>query len=130
MAKCGEVVIALLAALSLHAAPSLAADSPALPDAPEATEAPKRHTSYEEAIPREHTTIESIQYAATIYAIVLAGYLYISRDEVFHNASLQNYAANFGNMTFFDQDLPSSNWGVHLLTGAVTYEFYRARSYT
>lgn len=85
---------------------------------------------YEKVVPRDHQTIESIQYLGALYLISTSVYLYISRNEVFHNASLQNYARNFGNLSIFDQDLPGSNWGVHFITGAVVYEFYRARNYS
>jgi len=87
-------------------------------------------TRYEEAAPRPHDFIESFRYVSIIYVVTTAAYLYTSRDEVFNNGSLQNYARNFGNLTFFDQDLPASNWGVHLLTGSLAYEFYRGRSYS
>ena len=91
--------------------------------------ADEERTYYEEPVPRPHTTGESVKYLASLYFITLGGYLYISRNEVFNNATLQSYGRNFGSITIFDQDLPSSNWGVHLITGAVAYEFYRARSY-
>jgi hypothetical protein len=90
----------------------------------------EERTQYHEVIPREHSTIETVQYLGIIYVLSFGTYLLVSRDEVFHNASFQNYISNFGNLTFFDQDLPSANWGVHIYTGANAYQFYRARSYT
>ncbi len=94
------------------------------------TQSTKDLPRYQETTARPHDFIESFRYVSIIYVVTTAGYLYISQDEVFHNASLQNYARNFGNMTFFDEDLPSANWGVHLLTGSLAYEFYRGRSYS
>lgn len=87
-------------------------------------------TYYEEAIPRPHEPIETWRYLGYIYLATLPVYLIASHNQVFNNATLTNYAENFGNIAIFDQDLPSSNWGVHLITGTLAYEFYRARSYS
>ena len=87
-------------------------------------------TRYGPVVSRPHDTMETVQYVGYIYLLTLGSYLYISRDEVFHNASFSRYVSNFGNIAIFDQDLPTANWGVHLLTGAVAFEFYRARSYS
>jgi hypothetical protein len=85
---------------------------------------------YVEATPRPHSFGESALYVGAIYVGSLGGYLLLSREEVIPNATLQNYFSNFGSMTFFDQDSPGSNWGIHFLTGMLLYQFYRARSYS
>ena len=50
--------------------------------------------------------------------VTLLGYLYINRHELFPNATFSRYLSNFGNLTLFDQDLPTANWVMHLVTGA------------
>jgi hypothetical protein len=91
---------------------------------------PEQRTHFDEVRPRPHQFIESFQYVAYLYLISTPLYLLQNHEEVFNNATLQSYAANFGNIAMFDQDQPSAGWVTHFVSGAVVYQFYRARSYT
>lgn len=81
---------------------------------------------YVEVTPREHETKETVLYVGSLYVFTAAGFTWINWDKLQQNADLNN----FGKMVVFDNDLPTSNWGVHVFTGSQCYLFYRARSYS
>jgi len=124
--QCHKFLILLLPLILEAAAPCLA-------DTEKKEEAlvsePQGRTRYEPVKPRSHEFIESFQYVSYIYAATVPLYLAMNNKEVFSNASFNLYFSNFGNMTFFDQDLPTANWILHVVTGSLAFEFYRSRSY-
>lgn len=85
---------------------------------------------YVEVTPRDHKSGETFLYLGALYVLSGLGYYLTSREKIQANASLNNYANNFGRVVLFDTDSPNANWIVHLYTGSQTYVFYRGRSYT
>lgn len=81
---------------------------------------------YREVIPRDHEFKETALYVSALYVISAVGFFLINEEKLHLNASAQY----FGELVVFDNDLPTANWGVHVLTGSQTYLFYRAKSYT
>lgn len=126
-----SILAASLAASILLGEPGAHAETLDLPfaapneEASQPSGAGKTRTKYREAIPRDHGFEETARYIAALYGLSAVGFLLINWDKIQQNASL----SHFGKIVVFDNDLPSSNLGVHVLTGSQCYLFYRGRQY-
>lgn len=85
---------------------------------------------YVDIQPREHAFAETAITVGTLYVISATGYYLTNREEVRQNATLKNAIENISQVTNFDNDRITANWGVHIYFGNLLYQTFRARSYS
>jgi hypothetical protein len=90
----------------------------------------EQRTRFQEVTPRSHSFRETALLVLGLYSVNVLGYYLINKDEIEQNATLQKYLTNLSKSTNFDNDRPTVNWGIHVYTGSLLYQTFRARSYS